>query len=219
MYIIKSILKQGWYPVLITALALVGYRYQWPMFVLAPVLIFVMLTGLVVVAVNAREKELEMASLKLRQLAGYFNRRFAGNSSLSIFSVIDGLFAVDNPRLWDWARACNMSQRIFNTWCSGFIVRLESDIRTRRFDIYLHTYLNEMWQVNSHYYEFIEQFYEIADKYDLPRETLDLYNRFATEYNTFVQDLRDNISELKKMAKTEIEPPSVKFARDLTLVK
>ncbi|MFH1003208.1 MAG: hypothetical protein V1780_03600 [Chloroflexota bacterium] len=219
MFVIKGMLKQGWYPVLITALALAGYFYQWPIFVLAPALITVMLTGLVVAAVNAREKELEMASLKLRQLAGYFNRRFAGNSSLSIFSVIDGLFAVDNPRLWDWARACDMSQRVFNTWCSGFIVRLESDIRTRRFDIYLHTYLNEMWLVNSHYYEFIEQFYEIADKYDLPRESLDLYNRFATEYNTFVQDLRDNISELKKMAKTEIEPPSVKFARELPLVK
>ena len=112
-----------------------------------------------------------------------------------------------------------MAQRIFDTWCSSFVSRVESDIGTKRFDVYLRTYLNELWLVNTHYYEFIEQFYEIAEKVEIPREAIDQYNRFVMEYNAFVQDFRDNISELRKIAKTEIEPPSVKFARELPLVK
>ncbi|MBA7687915.1 hypothetical protein ES703_96389 [subsurface metagenome] len=89
----------------------------------------------------------------------------------------------------------------------------------RRFDIYLRTYLNELWLVNSHYYEFIEQFYEIAEKVEILPETIDQYNRFVMEYNIFVQNFWDSIAELKKTARTEIEPPSVKLARELSGVK
>ena len=213
------VFRIGWSPILITALAVVGYINEWPIEALAPVLIIILVIGLVVAATGAREQTLERSSLKLRELAGYFSRRFAGNSSLSIFTIINSLFNVDNPKVWDWARACDMSQRIFNTWCDSFVSRVESDIRTRRFTVYLRTYLNELWLINSHYYEFVEQFYEVAEKVEIPRETIDQYNRFVMEYNTFVQDFRDNISQLKKVAKTEIEPPSVKFAKELSLVK
>jgi hypothetical protein len=169
----------------------------------------------VVAVVKAREKQLELSSQKLRQLARYFNRRFTGNSSISIFAIIDTLFTVDNPELWDWARACDMSQRVFNNWCDSFIDRSESDIGTRKFNIYLRTYLDELWLMNTHYYEFIEQFYEVAQKVEIPKVTIDQYNRLVTEYNAFAQNFRDNISGLKKVAKTEIEPPSVKFAQEL----
>ena len=108
-----------------------------------------------------------------------------------------------------------MSGRIFNTWCSSFITRVESDIRTRRFTVYLRAYLNELWLINSHYYEYVEQFYEVAEKVSIPQETVDQYNRFVTEYNAFAQSFRDTITELKTAARTEIEPPSVKFAREL----
>jgi len=215
MYKLRTIVSWGWCPILITALAVVGCIFEWEIWALAPVLIIILVIGLVTAAVRAREKGLELSSQRLRQLAGYFNRRFTGNSSLSIFAIIDSLFNIDNPELWDWARACDMVQRIFNTWCNSFIDRVESDIRTRRFDIYLRTYLTELWLVNSHYYEFIEQFYEVAQKVEFPKETIDQYNRFAVEYNAFAQDFRDNISGLKKVAKTEIEPPSVKFAKEL----
>jgi len=218
MYL-RTIVNWGWCPILITALAVVGFRFEWSVWAVAPVLIIILVIGLVVAVIGAKEKELELSSLRLRQLAGYFNRRFMGSSSLSIFVIIDSLFNIDDPKLWDWARACDMSQRIFNTWCNSFIGRVESDIRTRRFDVYLRTYLNELWLVNSHYFEFIEQFYEIAEKVEIPRETIDQYNRFVMEYNAFAQDFRDNISELKKVAKTEIEPPSVKFAKELSVVK
>ena len=170
-------------------------------------------------ATSAREKRLEQSSVRLKELAGYFNRRFAGDSSLSIFAIIDTLFNIDNPKLWDWARACDMSQRIFNTWCGSFISRVESDIRTRRFTIYLRTYLNELWLINSHYYEFVEQFYEVAEKVTISQETIDQYNRFVMEYNAFIQHFRDSIVELKKVARTEIEPPSIKLARELSGVK
>jgi len=216
MYVLKTIVNWGWCPILITTLAVVGFIYEWSIGAIAPVLIIILVIGLVVAVIGAREKELELSSLRLRQLAGYFNRRFMGDSSLSIFVVIRSLFSTDNAKVWAWARECEVSQRIFNTWCNSFIGRVESDIRTRRFDVYLRTYLNELWLVNSHYYEFIEQFYEVAEKVELPRETIDQYNRFVVEYNAFAQDFRDNISELRKVAKTEVEPPSVKFAKELS---
>ena len=219
MYILRTIISQGWSPILITAVAIAGYVYGWPIGAVIPTLAIILVIGLVVAATGAKEKELELSSLRLKELAGHFNRRFAGNSSLSIFAIIDSLFNIDNPKLWDWARACDMSQRVFNTWCSSFIGRVESDIRTRRFTVYLRTYLNELWLVNSHYYEFVEQFYEIAEKVEIPPETIDQYNRFVMEYNAFAQDFRDSISELRKIAKTEIEPPSVKFAKELPQAK
>jgi len=219
MYVLKTIINWGWCPMLITAVAVVASIYRWPIGVVAPVVIIILVIGVVVAVIRAREKQLELSSLRLRQLAGYFNRRFMGNSSLSIFAIIDSLINIDDPRLWVWARACDISQRIFNTWCSSFISRVESDIRTREFSVYLRTYLNELWLVNSHYFEFIEQFYEMADKVEIPRETVDQYNRFVMEYNAFAQDFRDNISELRKVAGTEIEPPSVKLAKELPGVK
>ena len=209
------VFKVGWSPILITALAVAGYIREWPIEALGPVLFIILVIGLVMAATGAREKKLEQSSVRLKELAGYFNRRFAGDSSLSIFAIIDSLFNVDNPKLWDWARACDMSQRIFNTWCDSFISRVESDIRMRRFTIYLRTYLNELWLINSHYYEFVEQFHEVAEKVEIPQEAVDQYNRFVMEYNAFVQHFRDNIVELKKVAKTEIEPPSVKLAQEI----
>jgi len=219
MNILRTIVSWGWAPILITALAVVGFIYEWAVWVTAPVLIIILIIGLVVAVVRARGKELELSLQRLRQLTGYFNRRFTGNSSLSIFAIINSLFKVDNPALWDWARACDMAQRIFNTWCNSFIDRVESDIRTQRFSVYLRTYLNELWLVNAHYYEFVEQFYEVAERIEVPRETVDQYNRFVVEYNAFVQDFRDNIAELRKIARTQIEPPGVKFAKELSVVK
>ena len=219
MYILRTIVKWGWSPILITMVAMVGRVYEWPIWALATILVVILIAGLVIAVSGASERKAEHASLRLRQLAGYFNRRFMGESSLSIFVVIRSLFSIDNAKVWAWARECEVAQRIFNTWNSSFVSRLESDIRTKRFDVYLRTYLNELWLINSHYYEFIEQFCEVAENVELPRETIDLYNRFVVEYNAFAQDFRDNISELRKFTDTEIEPPSVKFARELPLVK
>jgi len=216
---LRTIVEWGWSPILITALALVGFVYEWPIEALASALGTTLVIGLVVAVIRARESQLERSALRLRQQAGYFNRRFTGNSPLSIFAIIDTLFGIDDPKLWDWARACDMAQRIFDTWCNSFIDRLESDTRTGRFSIYLRIYLNELWLINNHYYEFVEQFYEIGQKIEIPRETVDQYNRFAVEYNTFVQNFQDSVAELKKVAKTEIEPPSVKLARELSGVK
>jgi len=215
MYILRTMVKWGWSPILIAVLALVGYIYEWPIWVLGAVLFIILVIGLMVAVTGTEEREAERASLRFRQLAGHFTRRFMGDSSLSIFVVIRSLFSIENAKVWGWARECEVAQRVFNTWCDSFVNRLESDIRIRSFNANLRTYLNELWLIISHYYEFIEQFYEVAEKVELPRETIDLYNRFAVEYNSFVQDFRDNIGELRKVAKTEIEPPSVKFAKEV----
>lgn len=221
MKALKAVLVWGWSPILITAVA-VAYIYEWPVEwqieIIVSLLIIILVIGLVVMTVRAREQQQELKAQKLKQLAGYFNQRFMGNSSLSIFSIINSLFRVDNPQIWDWARACDMAQRIYNTWGSNFIVRLESDTRTGRFNSYLRQYLNELWQLNNHYYEFIEQFCDIAQRIEIPQETREQYRRFVLEYNTFVGDFQGNIAELKKTARTEIEPPSVKPAKELSTV-
>lgn len=212
---LKLIVNRGWYPILITAIAIVSLIYQWPIEAVAPTLIVILLIGLVATLLRAKKNELELLTIKLKQLASYFNRRFMGNSSLSIFAIIDSLFSIDNPKIWDWARACGMSQRIFDTWSNNFTSRVESDFRTKKPNIYLHTYLNELWSINSHYCEFVEQFHEVAEKFEVPHETVDQYNRFVVEYNAFVQNFRDAITELRNVARTEVEAPSVKFAREL----
>ena len=215
MYVLKTIVNRGWYPALITALAVLGYVYGWPVEVVAPTLIIILAIGLFVSVIKAREKQLRLSAVKLKQLAEYFTHRFTGDSSISIFSIIDNLFGVDDPKLWEWARACDMSQRIFNGWCSSFVNRVEGDIGLRKFADYLYTYLNELWLIISRYYEFIEQFYEVAEKVDIPLEFVDQYNKFVMEYNAFAQSFRENITELKAVARTGIEPPSVKLAKEL----
>jgi len=218
MYTLKMLINRGWYPTLITVLAVLGVLYDWPIEWVAPALIFILALGLVVMVIKARERQLERAVFRLRQLAEYFHRRFMGDSTLSIFVIIDSLFNIDNPKLWDWARACDMSQRIFNSWCGSFIGRMESDIGITRLADYLSTYLNELWQITSQYYDFVEQFYEIATKVEIPRETLDQYQKFVMEYNAFVQNFRDHITELRSIARTGIEPPSVKLAQEVVRV-
>jgi len=217
--IFSIIVTWGWCPILITVLAVLGVIYQWPMELVAPVLGVVLVIGLVVAVISAREQQLERSSQRLKQLAGYFNRRFMGSSSLSIFTIIDTLYNVDNPQLWDWARACDMSQRVFNTWYNSFIDRLESDTRTGRFSIYLRIYLNELWSANNLYYEFVEQFHDIAEKVEIPVSIIDQFNRFVMEYNTFASSFQDTIAELKRVARTEIEPPSVKTVSELVATK
>ena len=219
MYTLKTVVRWGWCPVLITAVAVISVIYDWSVQSVALALGVILGIGLVAAVLGAREKEVERFSFRLKQLVGYFNRRFAGNSSLSIFVIIDSLFSIDNPKLWEWARACDMSQRIFNTWCDSFMVRMEGDIRARKFGVNLRAYLNELWLMNNHYYEFVEQFYEVAAKVSIPQETVGQYNRFVTEYNAFASDFRDNISELRKIIKAGIEPPSVKLAKELSAAK
>ncbi len=216
---IKTIINRGWYPALITAIAVIGVILEWPVEAVVPAVIVILAIGLIVAIINARKNELELQSMKLTQLAGYFNRRFMGNSSLSIFSVIDSLFSMDNAKVWDWARACGMSQRIFDTWSNNFTTRVESDLRSRRYTVFLHTHINELWSINSHYHEFTEQFYEIAEKFEIPQEIVYQYNRFVVEYNAFVQNFRDTITELRNVARTQIEAPSVKFARELPVTE
>ena len=215
----RTLVSWGWSPILITALAVFGYIYEWPIEALAPALVIILVIGLVMGATGTRERQLESLSLRLKELAGHFNRRFMGDSSLSIFVVIRTLLTSDNARVWAWARECEVAQRVFNTWCSSFVTRLESDIRSRRFGAYLRTSLNELWLITTHYYEFVEQFCEVAENVELPQETIDLYNRFAMEYNAFVQDFQDNIAELRRFTRTEIEPPSVKLAKEISGVK
>ena len=89
MYVLRTIASHGWAPALITALVIVGYFYQWPVAALGPLLAVILVISLVIAVVKAKERQLELAALRLRQLSTYFDRRFMGSSSLSIFVIID----------------------------------------------------------------------------------------------------------------------------------
>ena len=217
--LVRTIIVWGWAPILITALAIVGAIYDWSLQLLIPVLGVILVFGLIAAGVSGGERRLEILAMKLRNNARNFSRRFMSTSSLSIFTIIDTLFSLEDPQLWDWARACDMSALVFNGWSDSFIDRIENDSRTGRFRSYLHVYLNELWLMNNHYYEFVEQFHEIAEKLDIPPSTRDQYERFAVEYNTFVQNFRETVAELQKAAGTEIEPPGIKLAPALTGIK
>lgn len=222
MYLLRMIataLKWGWSPIAITGLAVAGFLLDWGIWLIVPLLIAILAIGLIMAVISARERQQELLSLRLRQLVGYFNRRFTGDSSLSIFAIINTLFTIDNPQLWEWARACDVSKRILNGWSDSFVDRVEADTRTGRFNLYLRTYLNELWLLNNHYHEFIQQFYEIGNSVEIPKETIEQYNRLVMEYNSFIQNFRESIAELKKAARTEIEPPSVQMVQELSAVK
>jgi len=212
----RNILDWIWWPITITILAVIGSVNGWPPHVISPTIIAILVAGILTALHSTRRHKMELSLSRMRQMAGYFNRRFMGDSSLSIFAIINSLFAIENAKIWDWARSCEMSKRIFNTWCDSFISRIESDLRSSRPETHLYTYLNELWLINSHYYEFIEQFHEIAEKMELPPETREQYSRLVMEYNAFVQEFREAVSEMKKITRTEIEPPSVRFAPELS---
>lgn len=211
----RNIVNRGWFPALITAIAVVSLIYELSINIIIPVLVVLLFAGLIAVIINARRDQLEKQSVRLTQLISYFNRRFVGNSSVSIFAVIEGLFSIEKPQIWEWARACDMSHRIFDSWSEHFSTRVESDLRSRRYTAFLQTHLNELWAINSHYYDYTEQFCEIADKFEVPRDVIEQYNKFTMEYNAFVENFRNTIMELKNFARTQIEAPSVKLAREL----
>lgn len=212
-----SIVKRGWFAALITViavLALIFYDsvpYTW----VVPGLIVLLFIGLIVAIITARADKLGAQSLRLSQMASHFNRRFTGNSTVSIFAIIDDLFGMENEQVWEWARGCEMTRRVFDSWAENFTARVESDLQNRRFMVFLKTHINELWAMNNHYYEFVEQFTEIAEKLDIPRNTREHYRKFTEEYNIFVQNFREAINELRLVARTQLEAPSVKLAREL----
>ena len=211
------IARRGWFPALITAVAVLGLIFynNVSYAITVPVLIVMLCIGIVVVAISARQAQVERQSLKLSQLASHFSRRFMGNSTLSIFAIIDSLFGLENEQVWEWARGAEMTRRVFDSWAENFAARVEADLRNRRFMSFLQTHINELWAINNHYYEFVEQFSEIAQRFEVPKETVERYRKFTEEYNLFVESFRDAINELKTIARTQLEAPSVKTARDL----
>ena len=58
-------------------------------------------------------------------------------------------------------------------------------------------------------------FYEIASKVEIPQEALEQYDKFVMEYNAFSQSFREHVTELKSIARTGIEPPSIKLAQEV----
>jgi hypothetical protein len=219
MNAIKTVVVRGWAALLIAALAITGYFLQWPLEAFIASIASVLIIFIAFSIVGAREKMLDESSESIKELSGYFYRRFMGESSMSIFAIINSLFKTENAKLWEWARSCDNAQRVFNTWCDSFNTRQETDHRTRRFSAYLRVSTRELWLMVNMYQEYVEQFAEVANHIELPIETIEQYKRFSVEYNTFVSQFRDLIASLRRIARIEIEPPSVKTAPDINRIR
>jgi len=219
MNAIKAVFTRGWAAMLIAALAIAGYLLSWPMEAFIASIASVLIIFIAFAAIGARERMLDEAAESLKELSGYFYRRFMGESSLSIFAIINSLFRMENSKLWEWARSCDNAQRVFNTWCDSFGTRQEMDHRTRRYSAYLRVSAKELWLMVNMYQEYVEQFVEVANHMELAPEILDQYQRFGMEYNTFVTQFRDLIAGLRKVTRIEIEPPSIKLAPEVSRVK
>ncbi len=215
MHAIKAVFTKGWAAMLIAALAIAGFLLEWPMEAFIAGIASVLIITLALSAVAAREKMLDDSAESLKELSEYFYHRFMGESSLSIFAIINSLFKTDNTKLWEWARSCDNAQRVFNNWCDSLNTRLETDHRTRRFSTYLRISTKELWLMVNMYQEYIQQFAEVANHMELPVAYSTQYRHFCVEYNTFVGQFRDLLAGLRKVARIEIEPPSVKMAPEL----
>ena len=179
MNAVKAVFTRGWAAILIAALAIAGYFLGWPVEAFIASIASVLIISIALLAVGAREKMLDESAESLKELSGYFYRRFMGESSLSIFAIINSLFRTEDTRLWEWARSCDNAQRVFNTWCDSFNTRQETDHRTRRYSAYLRVSTKELWMMVNMYQEYVEQFAEIANRLEVPPETLEQYQKFC----------------------------------------
>jgi len=208
----KNIMVWIWSPIIIIGIAVGGILGEWEPWITITLMSVVLLTGIAVAMITASERENEKMSGRIRQLAGHFTRRFGGESSYSIFAIIRELFRTQDAELWEYAHACEQTERIYNSWAENFISRIETDTATGRYTLYIRRHLQELWMLNNHYFEYIEQFREIAEKVNLPTEMIEQYNRFSAEYNSYTNSFREIIASSHKSGKTNIEADSIKDA-------
>ncbi|MCL2474935.1 MAG: hypothetical protein FWF37_02230 [Chloroflexi bacterium] len=208
----KNLFVWLWSPILMLLIGVVGNLAEWENWLTLGLMSAVMLIGIAVAIITAQERANEKISDRIRQVSGYFTRRFGGESSYSVFAIIRELFRTKDPELWEYAHACEQTERVYNTWCENYISRIETDSATGRFAIYIRRYLQELWMLNSLYHEYIEQLRDIAEKVELPTEMIEQYNRFSAEYNSFTNSFRELINLAVKSGKTELDANSVKDA-------
>ena len=91
-----NIVRKGWFPALLTAVAVLGLIFYDSISytITVPVLIVLLCLGGVMAVINARQERVERHSARLSQLASHFSRRFMGNSTISIFVITVSLEAV-----------------------------------------------------------------------------------------------------------------------------
>ena len=82
---LRKLFSWGWSPFLITVLAVVGAVLEWPIVVLGPLLVIILVVGLVMAASAARERRLEQLALRLNELGGHFHRRFMGFRAVYLY--------------------------------------------------------------------------------------------------------------------------------------
>ena len=212
MHTLKLVIRRGWSLILVTVISIVSLEMNWPIWVIAPILVIILVVGLTMELRRSKQVQLTTMAEDLRDLTKHFYDTFIERRELSVFNLAQNLHTPSSPEIADWARACDMGGRVLHHWLTRFAARVEADIRIRKEERYLSACVHEFWDINNLYHDFVREFCQKASKEDITKSARESYNKFRVEYNAFVQNFRGYISEFKKVAKIDIKPQSVKFA-------
>jgi len=222
---LKYALVRQWGLILLAILSVViSLATKLPTWVLAPVSVIIILVNEVM---NARrshhQKTLQMVS-RLEELAQDFQRRFIRtDSAYSILYLIRELGNAKSEkqeRLKDWANGCMLGRNSLEDELRSLTENLNLIVRhgarqtkelTKRFE--------EFQDINNSYYQFVEAFHKRAKTGHIPSNLENNYNEFVTEYNAFVQSLRDTMNEARKVLHLSIGPKSIDFAKELRIAR
>ena len=215
MYTMKIVITRGWSLILVTVISIAALQMNWHIWAVAPTLVVILAAGLIVDFRRSKQQQLVTMADRLRDLIKHFCLTFIERGDTSVFNLIRNIPSSGSPELQGWQRGCDLSKRVLNQWLSRFVKRVDADVRIRKEENWLSDSVVEFCDINDLYYDFVEEFYRKASKEAVTKSDEESYNKLVTEYNAFVQNLRNYIAEFKKVAKIGIEPQSAKFAKEL----
>jgi hypothetical protein len=165
-----------------------------------------------------QEKQVQIAS-KLKELAQDFRGRFVPNSSAySIFRLVDDMRGAkpEEKEYLAWAQGCNLGRDFLTYWATYLIERLSFIIESKPSQRKeLSERFEEFRCMNHSYFQLVRAFREKANVLQIPKNLEDEYNKFVTEYNEFVRNLRNTVAEASGVLHLSVDPKSIEFADEL----
>jgi len=225
MKTLKYALIRQWGLILLAVLSIVtSLLVKLPTWWLAVVSIIIILVNETMeVRRSHHEKTLQIA-LRLKELAQDFEKRFVNTgSAYSIFYLINELGNAKSEKqetLKEWASGCILERDFLEGWLHSLFESLNLVVEQKaRQEKELSERCEEFRRMNHSYHRLVEAFYKRAKAGHIPETLENKYNEFVTEYNAFVQSLRDTMDEARKMLHLSIDPKSIVFATELRAMR
>ena len=226
MKILKYALIRQWGFILITLLSIVAYfLVQLPTWWLAIVSIIIILVNETIEIRRSRHQKASQITSKLTKLAQDFQQRFVNTgSAYSIFYIIKELGNTNSEKqqiFKEWADGCVSELDFLTGWLHSFSEALNRVVEQKaKQEKELSERCNEFQSMNHSYYRLVETFYGKAKTGNIPEYIEKYYNDFVTEYNAFIQILRNTMDEARTMLHLNIpDPTSIGFAKELHIAR